>query len=114
MCRIRVRPLGVHPAPGATAQQNRPHAGGARRQHVVVQPVADISNEFRGFTGGLDDTLEEDRIGFATPQPAEVAITSAGTPGAASAASASIGWLPAISTLKPRDFSAARHGMASG
>ncbi len=64
MCLFDLRPLGVHPAPGAAPDEHRGHAGSQGRQHVVVEPVADIGDGLGRFTGRLGDFGEEFWVGL--------------------------------------------------
>jgi len=89
------------------------HPRGQRRQHVIVDPVADVGDPAPLDAGQPGDRGEELRRRLATPRPADEATGS--TPQLARRnRSTSTPVLPAAPTTSPISRSAAMHGSASG
>jgi len=89
------------------------HPRGQRRQHVIVDPVADVGDPARSTPASPAIAAKNSGAGLATPRPADEATGS--TPQLARRnRSTSTPVLPAAPTTSPISRSAAMHGSASG
>ena len=98
-----LRPGRMDVAPRPTADEHADHAGRLGREHVVVEPVADVGDRRRrGGRARAAIRSKKRGDGFSTPHPAEEAMRSTGASKPRSTASARSGWLPATPDRRSR------------